>query len=73
MFVDGAGTTTKMVPIDAGGLFQRHPEISWRFSTAKAETLPPHRAIAINSEPGYNLPPGQIYNFSELGGAILTQ
>jgi len=52
---------------------QRYTEISWRFSNAKAETLPQHRSIAINLEPGYNLPYGRIYNFSELGGAIFTQ
>jgi len=43
------------------------------FSKAKGETLPLHRSIAINLEPGYNLPYGRIYNFSELGGAIFTQ
>jgi hypothetical protein len=63
-----------MVPTDDGGLIQRYTEISWKlFSTAKAETLPPHRSIAINLEPGYNLPYGRIYNFSELGGAIFMQ
>jgi len=30
------------------------------FSKAKAETLPPHQVIAINLEPGYNLPYGRI-------------
>jgi len=73
MFADGAGTTTMMVPTDNGGLIQRYTVISWRFSKAKAETLPPHRSIAINLEPGYNLPYGRIYNFSKLGGAIFTQ
>jgi hypothetical protein len=34
---------------------------------------PPHRSIAINLEPGKNLPFGRIYNFSELSGAIFTQ
>jgi len=63
----------KMVPTDNGGLIQRYTEISWRFSRDKAETLPPYRSIAINLEPGYILPSGQIYNFSELGGAIFTQ
>jgi hypothetical protein len=72
-FTDGAGTTTKMVPTDDGGLIQRYIEISWRFSKAKGETLPPHRSIAINLEPGYNVPNGRIYNFSELGGAIFRQ
>jgi len=45
------------------------------FSKAKAETLPPHRSIdyEIDLEPGYNLPYGRIYNFSELGGAVFTQ
>ena len=45
------------------------------FSKAKAETLSPHRSIdhAIDLEPGYNLPYGRIYNFSELGGVIFTQ
>jgi hypothetical protein len=60
MFADGAGTTTKMVPTYDGGLIQRYTEVSWRFSKAKAETLPPHRSIAINLEPGYNLPYGRI-------------
>jgi hypothetical protein len=72
-FADGAGTTTKMVTTDDGGLIQRYMEISWRFSKAKAETILPHRSIALNLEPGYNLPYGRIYNFSELGGAIFTQ
>jgi hypothetical protein len=45
------------------------------FSKAKAETLPPHQSMdyEIDLEPSYNLPYGQIYNFSELGGAIFTQ
>ena len=43
------------MPTDDGGLFQRYTEISWRFSKAKAETLPPHWSIAIDLEPDYNL------------------
>jgi hypothetical protein len=37
------------------------------FSTTKAETLPPYRSTdhAIDLEPGYNLPFGQIYNLTE--------
>jgi hypothetical protein len=37
------------------------------FSKAKAETLPPHRAVdhAIDLEPGTQLPYGRIYNLSE--------
>ena len=62
-----------MVPTDDGGLIQRYTENSWRFSTAKAETLPPHRSIAINLEPGYNLPFGRIYTFSELSRVVFTQ
>ena len=58
---------TTMVPTDGGGLIQRYMEISWRFSKAKAETLPPHRSIAIHLEPGYNLAYGPIYNFSNFG------
>ena len=49
-----------MVPTDDGGHIQRYMEISWRFSKAKAETLPPHRSIAIDLEHGYNLPYGRI-------------
>jgi len=51
---------------DKDGAYRRwrtYPAIygdSWRFSKAKAETLPPHRSIAINLEPGYNLPYGRI-------------
>jgi len=73
MVADGAGTMTKMVPTDDGGLNQRYTEISWRFSKAKAETLPPHQSVAINLEPGYNLPFGRIYNFLELSLVVFTQ
>jgi len=62
-----------MVPTDDGGLIQRYTEMSWRFGKAKVEILPPHQAIAIKVEPGYNLPYGRIYHFSELGGAIFKQ
>jgi len=72
-FADGAGTTTKMVPTDDVGLIQWYTEILWRFSKAKVETLPLHQSIAIYLEPGYNLPYGQVYNSTELGGAIFTQ
>jgi len=72
-FTDGAGTT-------ADGVYRRwrtYPAIYGDFvdvfRKAQAETLPPHRSIAINLQPGYNLPYGRIYNFSELGGAIFTQ
>jgi hypothetical protein len=67
---------TKMVPIDDGGhipaIYGDFVEV---FSEAKAETLPPHRSInhAIDLEPGYNLPYGRIYNFSELSGAVFLQ
>jgi len=43
------------------------------FTNAKAETLQPHRSIAMNLQPGYRLPYGRIYDFSEWGGAILIQ
>ena len=64
---DAAGITTKMVPTDDGG----HIPATYRefvdvFSKEQAETLPPHQSTdhAINLEPGYNLPYGQIYNLS---------
>jgi hypothetical protein len=72
-FADGAGTTTRIVPTDDAGLIQRHMEISWRFSKAKAETLSPHWSIPINLEPGYNLPFVRIYNFSELSRVVFKQ
>jgi len=56
------------VPTDHGGpipaIYRNFVEV---FSKAKAETLPPHRSTehAIDLEPGYNLPYGQIYNLSE--------
>jgi hypothetical protein len=57
MFADGAGTTTKMVPTDNGGLIPAiYGDFVEAFSKAKAETLPPHRSIAIDLEPGYSLP-----------------
>jgi hypothetical protein len=58
----------QMVPTDDGDFVEV-------FSKAKAETLSPHRSIdhAINLEPGYNLPFGRIYNFSELSRAVFTQ
>jgi len=64
-----------MVPTDDGGHI---PAIYGDFveviSKAKAEALPPHSIDhAIDLEPGYNLPFGRIYNFSEFGGAIFTQ
>jgi hypothetical protein len=75
---DGAGTTTKAVPTDDGehilipAIYRDFVEV---FSKAKAETHSQHRPIdhAIDLEPGYNLPYGRIYNFSEFGGAIYTQ
>jgi hypothetical protein len=62
-----------MVPTDDGGLIQRYTEISWRFNKANKDTLPPHRSVAINLEPGYNLPYGQMYNLSELSRVVFTQ
>jgi hypothetical protein len=59
---------------DKDGTYRRrrpYPGYIWRFvevfSKAKAETLPQHRSTdhAIDLEPGYNLPYGQIYNLSE--------
>ena len=59
-FTDGAGTTTD-------GVYRRwrtYPAIFGDFvevfRKAQAETLPPHRSIAIDLEPGYNLPYGRI-------------
>jgi len=69
-FADGAGTTTKIVPIDDGGLILAiYRDLVEVFSKVKAEALPLHQSIehAIDLEPGYNLPYGQIYNSSELG------
>jgi hypothetical protein len=73
MFADGAGTTTKIVPIDDGGhilaIYRDFVEV---FRKAKAETLPAHRSIdhAIDLEPVYNLPCGRIT--IELNGAELS-
>jgi len=63
MFADGAGTSTKMVPIDDGGhILTIHGDFVEVISKAKAETLPPHWSIdhAIDVQPGYNLPYGRI-------------
>jgi hypothetical protein len=65
----------KMVPTDDGGhILAIYGEFVELFNK-EAETLTPHRSIdhAIVLEPGYNMPYGRIYNFSELGGAIFTQ
>jgi hypothetical protein len=62
-----------MVPTDDGGHI---PAIYGEFVeviSKEAEALAPHRSIEINLEPGYNMPYGRIYNFSEWGGAIFTQ
>jgi len=72
---DGADTTTKMVRTDDG---EHIPAIFGEFVvdfSNEPETLVPHRSFdhAIDLEPSYNLPYGQMYNISELGGAILTQ
>jgi hypothetical protein len=64
MFADGAGTTTKMVPTDDGGHIPAiHGDFVEVFSN-EAKTLPQDRSIvhAIDSEPGYTLPYGQITN-----------
>jgi len=53
------------VVTDDGGLMQQYMEISWRFSQAKAETLQPQWSIAIDLEPGYDLPNECIHNISE--------
>jgi len=64
-----------MVPTDDGGHFPAvYGDFGEVISKAKAEALPPYPIDhAIDLEPGYNLPFGRIYNFSELGGAIFTQ
>jgi len=64
-----------MVPTDDGGHIPAiHGDLVEVFGK-EAKTLQPHRSIdhAIDLDPGYNLPYGRIYNFSELGGAIFTQ
>jgi len=68
MFADGASITTMMVSTDDGGhnlaIYEDFLEV---FSNGNAETLPPHRSTdhAIDLEPSYNLPYGQIYNLLE--------
>jgi len=65
---DGASTTTKMVPTDDGGhIPATYREFVEVFSKDKAETLPPHWSTdhAIDMEPGYISPSGQINNLSE--------
>jgi hypothetical protein len=60
---------TEMVPTEGGGRipaqYQDFMDIS---SNTMAETRPPHRPIdhAIDLEPAYKLPYGQIYNLSEV-------
>jgi hypothetical protein len=52
---------TTMVPTDDGGhIPAMYGEFVEVFSKAKAETLPSHQSIAIDLEPGYNLPYGRI-------------
>ena len=61
MFADGASTMTKIVPTHDGGYIPAtYGEFVEVFRKEKAETLPPHQLIAINLEPGYNLPYGRI-------------
>jgi len=67
-FADGAGTTTKMVPMnDREHMLTIYGEFVEVFSK-EAETLALHQSIdgAIDLEPGYNLTYGRSYNFSEL-------
>jgi len=59
----------EMVPTAGGGCIPaRYQDFVDVFSKTKAETLPAHRPIdhAIDLEPGYKLPYGQIYNLSEV-------
>jgi len=65
MIADGAGTTTKMVPTDDGGLIlipAIYGDFVEAFNKAKAKTLLPHRSIdhAIDLQSGYSLPYGRI-------------
>jgi len=59
---------TKMAPTDdEGHIPATYGEFVEVFSKEKAKTLPPHWSTdhAIDLEPGYNMPYGQIYNLSE--------
>ena len=61
---------TKMVNTDHGGHIPAiYGDLMDVISKPKAEALPPRRSVdhAIDMEPGYHLPYGRIYNFSELG------
>jgi len=76
MFADGAGTMTKIVPIDDGGLILAiYGDFMVVFSEAKAVALPPDRSIdlTIDLEPGYNMPYGRIDNLSELSLEVFAQ
>jgi hypothetical protein len=62
-----AGTGT--VPTGDGGCISvRYKDYVDVFSRDRAETLEPHRPIhvAIDLEPGFNIPYGRIYNLSEV-------
>jgi len=68
LWADGAGTMTKMVPIDTGGhILTTYGEFVKVFSKDKPETLLLHRLTnhVIYLEPCYTFPSVRIYNLLE--------
>ena len=66
---DGACIEAERTITDDGSFIPtKYSEFLDVFSKVKADTLAPHRSIdhAINLEPGFKLPYGQIYNLSEV-------